>query len=261
MAVALEDLRRARRGLEPEPLAGDPLDLRVGRGVRADGAGELADPHPFERPGDARAIALEGEGPAGELETEGRRLCVDAVGAADRQRLAMLLGARHDGGEGAVDPREDQRAGIADLERERGVEDVRRRQAVVEPAPLLAEPLGDGVDERGDVVVGPRLDLRDALGRRNDGARANRLDRLARHDAGLGPALQRGQLDLQPARQPRLVRPDRRHGRAGVARNHSSESTARPADRPAVSRGRRPPQARCRLGSRAPANVISSQPA
>ena len=227
VAVALEDLRRARRGLEPESLAGDPLDLGICGGVGADGARELADPHPFERPGDASAVALEREGPAGELETEGRRLGVDAVGAADRHGLAMLLGARHDGGEGAVDPGEDQCAGIANLKRESGVEDVRRRQPVVEPAPLLAEPLGDRVDEGGDVVVRPRLDLGDALRRRNDGSLANRVDRLARHDAGLRPALQRGELDLQPARQPRLVRPDRRHGRAGVARNHLSESTAR----------------------------------
>ena len=55
VAVALEDLRRRRRRLEPEPLAGDPLDLGVDRGVLADGARELADAHAFERARDARA--------------------------------------------------------------------------------------------------------------------------------------------------------------------------------------------------------------
>ncbi len=40
--VALQDLRRARRGLEAEPLAGDALHLGLGGGVGADGAGELA---------------------------------------------------------------------------------------------------------------------------------------------------------------------------------------------------------------------------
>ena len=34
VAVALEDLRRARRRLEAEPLAGDPLDLGIGGGSR-----------------------------------------------------------------------------------------------------------------------------------------------------------------------------------------------------------------------------------
>src|SRR4249919_1351084 len=100
MAVALEDLRGARSGLEPEPLAGDPLDLGIGRGVGANGAGELADPHSFERPGDAGPVTFEPEGPAGELETEGRGLGVDAVRAADRQGLALLLGASDDGHEG-----------------------------------------------------------------------------------------------------------------------------------------------------------------
>ena len=197
--VALEDLRRARRRLEPEPLAGDPLDLRIGRRVGADGAGELADAHPLERARDAGAVALERERPAGELEPERRRLGVDAVRAPDRERVAVLLGAGDDGGERALDPFEHERARLADLERERGVEHVRRRQPVVEPAPLVAELLGDRVDERGDVVVRPRLDLGHALRRRRDRPRADRLDRLARHDADLGPALERGELDVEPA--------------------------------------------------------------
>ena len=164
VAVALEDLRRGRRGLEPEPLARDPLELGIGRGVRADGARELADAHPLERARDALAAARQLERPAGELEPEGRRLGVDAVRAADLQRLAVLLGARGDGGEGAVEPGEDQRAGLADLQRERRVDDVGGREAVVEPAALLAELLGDGVDEGGGVVVQRRLELGHALG-------------------------------------------------------------------------------------------------
>ena len=49
----------------------------------------------------------------------------------------------------------------------------------MEPAPFLPESLGDGVDEGGDVVVRPRLDLGDALRRRNDRSLADRIDRLA----------------------------------------------------------------------------------
>ena len=94
----------------------------IGGGVGADGARELADAHPLERPSDARAVALERERPAGELEPERGRLGVDAVSTPDRQRVAVLLGARDDGGEGTVEPAEDQRAGIADLQRERRVE-------------------------------------------------------------------------------------------------------------------------------------------
>jgi hypothetical protein len=44
VAVTLQDLRRRRRRLESEPLTGDPLDLRVDRGVLSNGTGELPDP-------------------------------------------------------------------------------------------------------------------------------------------------------------------------------------------------------------------------
>ena len=90
---------------------------------------------------------------------------MDAVRAADLQRLAVLLGARRDDGEGAVEAREDQRARLADLQRERRVDDVGGGEAVVEPAALLAELLGDGVDEGGGVVVERRLELGDPLRR------------------------------------------------------------------------------------------------
>ena len=113
---------------------------------------------PTRIPSSARAtpdaVALELERPAGELEPERRRLGVDAVRAADGERVAVLLGARGDGGERALEPVQDQRARVAELQRERRVDDVGRRQAVVEPAALLAELLGDGVDEGGDVVLG-----------------------------------------------------------------------------------------------------------
>ena len=176
--IALEDLRRARRRLEPEPLAGDPLDLRVDRRVRADGARELADAHALERARDAGAIALERERPAGELEPERRRLGVDAVRAAHLHRVTVLLGPRDDGGERGSTPSSTSAPASPDLQRERGVDDVRRGEAVVEPAPLLAELLRDRVDERGDVVVRPRLDLRHPLGGRRDRPRADRVDRL-----------------------------------------------------------------------------------
>ena len=66
MAVALEDLRRASAWLEAQPLAGDPFDLRIDRGVLAHCARELSDAHPGERLLEAHAVALEPERPAGE---------------------------------------------------------------------------------------------------------------------------------------------------------------------------------------------------
>ena len=120
--------------------------------------------------------------------------------------------------------RESSTPASRDLERQRRVEHVRGRQPVVEPTPGSAEPLGDGVDERGDVVLGPLLDLGHALGRRRHGARADLLGGLARDDADLGPAVERRELDLEPAGEPALVRPDALHGRTGVAGDHRPDS-------------------------------------
>ena len=83
MAVALEDLGGERRRLESEPLAREPLELGIGRGVGADGAGELADAELLEGAGEPSPAAVELERPAGELEPERRRLRVDAVRASD----------------------------------------------------------------------------------------------------------------------------------------------------------------------------------
>ena len=223
VAVALEDLRRARRGLEAEPLARDPLDLRLGRGVGADGAGELADAQSLDRALEPLAVAVERERPAGELEPERRRLGVDAVRAPHAQRLAVLLGPHDDGAEGPVEALEHERARFLHGERERRVEHVGRGEPVVEPASLLAEPLRDGVDEGGDVVVRLALDLGHALGRRRDGPLADRGDGLGRDDADLRPAVERRQLDVEPA-----ARASPRPTRSGSWPGGSSGRSRRP---------------------------------
>ncbi len=144
---------------------------------------------------------------------------MDAVGAADLQRLAVLLRPHRDGCEGAVEPREDERSGLAYLQRERGVADVRGREAVVNPAALVAELLRDGVDESGGVVLERRLELGDPLGRRRRRLRDPR-GRVARDHPEIGPGRGGGELDLQPRGELPLVRPDPGHGRAGVAGDH-----------------------------------------
>ena len=183
MTVALEDLRRARRGLEAEPLARDPLDLGLGSRVGADGAGELADAEALDRVDEPLAIAVERERPPGELEPERGRLGVDAVRSTHADRVAVLLGTGDDGSEGAIEALEQERPRVLDGEREGRVEHVRRREAVVEEAAVVAEPLGDRIHEGRNVVVRLPLDLGDPLGRRDDGAarESRRRSRAGRH--------------------------------------------------------------------------------
>jgi hypothetical protein len=224
--VALEDLRRGGSRLQAESLAGDALEIGIGRRVCADGARELADAHAVERARDTGACAVELEGPAGELDAEGRRLGVHAVRATHLEGFAVLLGPRRHDGQRAVEPGDDEGAGLADLQRERRVDDVGGGEAVVEPAAFLAQPLGHGVDERRRVVVERRLDLRHALRRRPLRVLLQRLGRLGGNDAELGPGRGGGELDLEPGLEPALVRPDSGHGRAGVAGNHLTQSRA-----------------------------------
>ena len=90
----------------------------------------------------------------------------------------------------------------------------------MEPAAGGAEISGDGVDERGGVVVQARLELGHSLRRGDDGPLADLTGRIYRHDACLRPAFEGGQLDLEQACQSALVRPDTSHGRTGVAGDH-----------------------------------------
>ncbi len=228
MPVALEDLCRGRGRFEPEPLAGDALELGIRRRIGSDRAGELSDAHALKRPCHALAVAVELECPARELQPEGRRLRVHAVRAAHLERGAMLLGPYDDRGERPIDLLDDQRPRLPDLEREGRVDDVGRGEAVVEPATLLAELSGDRVDESGGVVVKRRFELGHPLRRwrgrlLQEGARSVRG-----HNSELGPGGRGGELDLEPDPQLALVRPDPGHGRAGIAGNHCVQSRADP---------------------------------
>ena len=162
--VARQHLRRGRLRTEPQPLAREALQFRIGRSVGADRTGELAHPHPFECLAEALASALELECPARELQPERCRLGVDAVGAPDANRVAVLKRPRDHRLKRPLDPVDEQRPGFLHLQRQAGVDHVGRGQPVVEPAAFRAKRLRDRVHERCGVVVKRRLELRHALG-------------------------------------------------------------------------------------------------
>ena len=180
MPVTGDHLGRHRVRLEPEAFAGDALDLGIDRGVRPDGARELADAARCR--GRARAVRVPGRARRPSLRASSRRSSARRESRASG-RCRPCAGAPRRAGRRrrARDrcPASRQLAGVPDLQRERGVDDIRRRQPVVHPAPLRPELLGDGVDERGEVVVGRQLDLRHSLGaRRRCARRGSRPRRL-----------------------------------------------------------------------------------
>ena len=219
VAIALDDLRRDGRGLEPEPTADGGLDRRRQVGEGADRARDLADAPRFARAPHAHDVALQLGVPERQLQAEGHGLGVHAVRAADHRRLAMLFRARPDGVSERVQVLQDQVARVHHLQRQRRVHHVRRRQAEVEIARRRADVLGDRRRERDDVVLRGLLDFLDApdVERR---LRPEVACRVGRDDARLRHRVGRGELDREPRLVPALLGPDPAHFGAGVPRDH-----------------------------------------
>ena len=138
VAIALDDLRGYGRRLEAEAGADAlfVLGLEVAEG--ADGARELADAHVFGGGVEAGEVALHLGIPVQQLETEGCRLGVDAVGAADGGRVLELDGAMLEHGKQRPDALLNELRCLFYLQCLGCIDDVVRRQAIVQPAGGLA---------------------------------------------------------------------------------------------------------------------------
>ena len=124
-------------------------------------------------PVEPRELALQLRVPQRHLEAEGHGLGVDAVGAPDHRRVLVTEGALPDRLQEVDEVRADEVAGVAHQDGEGRVHHVRRGEAVVQPAPLGPDALGDAGDEGDDVVLDLPLDLLDA----GDVEAGPRLDR------------------------------------------------------------------------------------
>jgi len=114
---------------------------------------------------------------------------------------------------------EDDLPGLAKLQGQRRVEDVRRGETVVNPAAFVSDRVGDDVDERGHVVPGRALALVHRLNGER-GAFPADLRSLGRNRSLGCPGLERGELDLEPELHPALGAPDRAHLSSRVAADH-----------------------------------------
>src|SRR5262249_13393877 len=93
VAIALDDLTRYRRGMEPEAAADLRLDFRPDMRERPDRAGDLSYCHLFGGALHTCEIAPVLGVPVGELQPEGDRLGVDTGRASDHYRVFELEGA------------------------------------------------------------------------------------------------------------------------------------------------------------------------
>ena len=180
---------------------------------RADRAGQLADAdHRRARASHAFDVAIDLGVPQRQLQPEGHRLGVHAVRAADHRRPPVLerrgRGRRRSAPSRSL---QDEVAGLAHLQRLRGVDDVGRGHAEVQPARRRTDVLGHRRRERDDVVLGDLLDFFDAgdvEARRARGCRARpRPERCRR----------------RPSPRPRRSRPAAR-SRSGAGRSRCAPS-------------------------------------
>ena len=110
-----------------------------------------------------RAVAGELGIVAGELQPERRRLGMDAVAAADRQRVLVLERARLQRRQHRVQVRQQQVRGLGELHRQAGVQHVRAGHAQMHEAAVLADRLGQPGEEGDHVMARLALDRVDPV--------------------------------------------------------------------------------------------------
>ena len=228
VAVAGDHLRRRHRP-QPERVADVALDRRVDVRVRADGAGQLADgdglaggPQPGRGPGRAAAPTAR----PWRRTSSARRGC---------RGCARSSPCRDGGGRASTTVREqlvggveEEVGGVAHRPAQRGVDDVRRRQPVVDPRPGRRRWPSCTTSTKAATswsVVRSRSATAATNASSTAGARSRQARGVGRrHDAERGVGLGGQQLDLQPAAEAGRVGPHRRHLRA------SSSARSRPGD-------------------------------
>ncbi len=219
MPVPLDDLVGDRGGLETEQAAGFLFDVRVHVGEGAHRARQLPHAHRLAGPPEALQVATGLGVPERGLEAEDHGLGVDAVGAAHAQGVAMPARQRPEHRPVALEPGQQEVGGLLELQRERGVHHIRRREAHVDVPGVGPERLLQVRQEGDHVVAGGDFDLVDAGGL-HPGPPLDPAERVFRDQTALGVHVAHRQLDLQPSLVLGVLGPDPRHLGPRVARDH-----------------------------------------
>ena len=155
-----------------------------------------------------------------ERQPERHGLGEDSVAPPDHRGLGVLACSRRERLEERGRALDEAVGGVAQQDRERGVEDVARRHAAMEPACVVADELLDVREERDHVVLGGALDLLDARRVEHERLRANAVRGALGDDAGVFHGVARGELDLEPHLVATLGRPQGGELGRRVARDH-----------------------------------------
>ena len=168
---------------------------------------------------EAAPVAVHLGVPGGELEAEGDRLGVDAVGAPHADRVLVFVGAGLDRGEDLVEVGQQFVGCLGELHREAGVEDVRGGHPLVDEARLGADVLGDRGEKGDDVMLDLGFDGIDP-GDIEIPLVADHFDRRPGDHAEFGLSLASQGFDFQPDAETVFRFPDAGHFRPGITWDH-----------------------------------------
>jgi len=198
------------------------LDAGVDVGEGTDGAGNGTRRDLGTRRFEACTVAVHLGIEAGEGQPHRRRLGMNAVAAADADRILVFEGAGLQRSEDTVHVGKQDVGSAHELDVEGCVEHVRRGHALMDEAAVGSDEFGEVGEEGDDVMLGDGLDLIDAgdveLCRATlfpDG-----LCRFLRDHADLGERVASVGLDLEPDAELGFGRPDGDHFGPGVAGDH-----------------------------------------
>ena len=145
---------------------------------------------------------------------------MDAVGPPGHERPGVLPGQPDGDADQPVELLEEEARRLPHLQRQAGVEDVGRRHPVVQVPGGRADAARHVVEEGGDIVAGPALDLRDPLGVEGSFG-FDHVEVGLRDLTRQRPRLGRQDLDAQPVGEPGLLAPDGPHPRPGIPLDHA----------------------------------------
>ena len=225
MAVTRDHLGSDGLALEAQLVHHLGLDGRVEHGVGANRTAQLAVGDLLVRALEALLVATALQREAGEAQAKRGGLGVHTVGAPHTQGVAVLKrpGLQRLGEFGLRGHQ--QRAALHHGQRQPGVQHVAAGHAVVHPAACGADVLVDVGEKRHHVMVGGLLDLERAL-HREGGLRLDLRQVVGGDDPTTAPRTAHGELDVEPALQLGVFRPDGGHLGPRIPRDHASISVA-----------------------------------
>ena len=219
MAVTRDDLGRDRFRLEPHLGADILLHVGIDIGKGADRAGDGAGGNVITGGGQTDPVALHLGIERCQLEPEGDRLGMDAVGTADADRVLVLHGPHFKRFQDHVQVGQQFIGSLGQLHRQAGIQNVRGGHALVDEARLGADVFGNRGQERDHIVLYLGLDDIDTGDIEITLGTDDRHDVL-RDDTQLSLGLAGQRLDLQPDLKPVFCSPYLGHFRAGIAFYH-----------------------------------------